>query len=151
MSYVEESARELVDLFINHRNNAFRRMDKSSRGELVVLKFLAQSPPLAPPKQAPPSITPKMIAEMMNVSKPRIALILNALEKKGEILRKPSKTDRRQVLVSITEKGILRVNESKNEWRETLYKVFEEMGEEDTRKFIELIQQFMTSYKNHEK
>ncbi|MCB5953925.1 MarR family winged helix-turn-helix transcriptional regulator [Enterococcus sp. CWB-B31] len=134
MSFAEEAEKELVQLMIQNRDGAFSRFEKSNRGENIVIKFLdIQGEP----------ISPKYLADSLNLSSARIAAVLGSLEKKGQITRHMDPKDRRRINVTLTACGKKAVNAEKREMRERIIWVFNQMGEEDTKKFIELTSKFI--------
>lgn len=73
-----------------------RFADKALGGEMAVMRALML---------AGGSLTPSELADRAWVSSARIANILRALETKGWVEREHSKTDRRRVHVTVTDKG----------------------------------------------
>ncbi len=73
-----------------------RFADKALGGEMAVMRALML---------AGGSLTPSELANRAWVSSARIANILRALEAKGWVEREHSKTDRRRVHVTVTDKG----------------------------------------------
>jgi len=134
MSFAEEAEQELIRLIVQNRDGAFSRLEKSNKGENVVLKFLSRM-------DAPTS--PKHLAESLNLSSARIAVVLGGLEKKGQIIRNMDPTDRRRILVILTDKGKKAAKAEKKEMCDRMIRVFECMGEEDTKRFIELTAKFI--------
>ena len=143
MGFAEEAERELIRLMVKNRHGAFSRLEKSNQGETVLIKFLDQ---LGEPT------SPKRLAEELNLSSARIAVILGNLEKKKQIVRNMDPADRRRISVTLTERGKAVANEHKKEMHDKVIKIFNLMGEEDTKKFVELTAKFMEhSYKLNSK
>ena len=111
------------------------RFNNYSHGEQLVLGYLY--------KEAGKEVVPSAIANYTHTSTARIATILNNLEDKHMITREISRTDRRKILVAITDKGRRTAEEAKMAACTNLARVFEEMGEERTQSFIENFKLFL--------
>jgi DNA-binding MarR family transcriptional regulator len=129
--YVAEAIALLDEIMSNAHNHIYEQMTKATRGESFVLKFLSESDS---------AVFPSELSVALHSSTARISAILRALEKKGEIVRETDKTNRRNVLVTITEAGRNRTKCDMKEAYGILAKVFIDMGEADTQEFIRLTQ-----------
>ena len=134
MTFAEEAERKLIQLMLQNRDGAFSHLEKSNRGENVVIKFLDL--------QGEPT-SPKQLAEALKLSSARIAVVLGSLEKKGQIIRHMDPNDRRRINVTLTACGKKAANAHKKEMRDKIIWIFNQMGEEDTKKFIELTATFI--------
>lgn len=134
MTFAEEAERELMQLLVKNRHGAFSKIEKSSKGANVVIKILA--------RMNEPT-NPKHLAETLNLSTARIAAVLGNLEKRGLISRTMDPDDRRKINVSLTERGKEVAKAEKQEMRAKIVHVFELMGEEDTKKYLELTAKFV--------
>lgn len=85
------------------------------------------------------NILPGEIASSLNMTGGRVAGILRSLEKKELIVRDTDKTDRRRVLVNITEKGKEKVHKGTVQLMDRLSQVTEIMGDENTDGLIKYI------------
>ncbi|MDO5378646.1 MAG: winged helix DNA-binding protein [Clostridia bacterium] len=102
----------------------------SMRGEMAVLRLLDQK------KRR---LTAGEISKFLNMTTPRIAAVLNSLERKGVIERGGDESDRRRVLVTLTERGNACCREKKDAMLTRLAMVFEAIGPEDAEAFIRLM------------
>ncbi|KAF1302650.1 MULTISPECIES: MarR family winged helix-turn-helix transcriptional regulator [Enterococcus] len=134
MSYAEEAQRKLEQLMVRNRHGAFSEMEKSNRGETVVIKYLGHENR---------AVSPKHLAGALNVSSARIAALLGSLEKKGKIQRTMDPDDRRRIQVTLTKSGEEAAEAEKKKMQEKIVCVFQKMGKDDTEKFLELIVKFM--------
>jgi len=132
MNRIEEIVAELEKARSN-RGRAAEQMNLSGRGELFILKYLSN-------KETP--ALPSEIGEAMQSSNARISAALGSLEKKGQIHREIDTTNRRNILVTITEDGRERIRSSMNQMRERLIKIFTEMGEQDALEYVRLSKRF---------
>lgn len=127
--YVNESVTALEKIITSDNFNAFERITRISRGEIFVLKILLFKDGTS---------TPTEISEAMKSTKGRISAILNSLEKKGFIGREIDKDNRRNIIVTLTDSGREYVTNKLQECYKIVSHVFEELGEKDSRKFVEL-------------
>lgn len=107
-----------------------RFADKALGGEMAVMRALMR---------AGGSLTPGELADRAWVSSARIANILRALEAKGWIERKHSKTDRRRVHVTVTDKGRQDLEIKRREFEDRAAAFLEQLGEEDTNELVRLL------------
>lgn len=82
------------------------------------------------------------ISEHIQISKPAVSQIVNALEDKGLVARIGTKMDRRVVFVTLTPEGVALVNKTRNLLSERLVAVFDKMGEADAGTFLMLLDRF---------
>ncbi|BBM19636.1 MULTISPECIES: MarR family winged helix-turn-helix transcriptional regulator [Enterococcus] len=134
MTFAEEAERELMQLLVQNRHGAFSKIEKSSKGANIVIKVLDR---LGEPTN------PKQLAETLNLSTARIAAVLGNLEKRGLISRTMDPDDRRRINVSLTDSGRKAAKAEKQEMRNKIIRVFELMGEDDTKKYLELTAKFV--------
>jgi DNA-binding MarR family transcriptional regulator len=131
---------EAADLFLSTvkkrgKAEVMDRFNHYSHGEQLVLGYLY--------KEAGKEVVPSEIAKYTNTSTARIATILNNLEEKAMITREISRSDRRKILVAITDKGRHKAEQAKMIACSKVAQIFEEMGEARTQSFIENFQLFL--------
>lgn len=134
MTYAEEAERELMQLMVQNRHGAFSKLEKSSKGARIVIKVLDR---IGEPTN------PKYLAETLNLSTARIAAVLGNLEKRGLISRTMDPDDRRRINVSLTESGKKAAKAEMQDMCNRIIRAFELMGEEDTKKYLELTAKFV--------
>lgn len=83
-------------------------------------------------------ITPSEIAEILNVSMPRVVSILNSLENKNLIIKTLDKEDKRKTIITITEVGKELVLNKKEEAITQITKIIEKLDEQDINEYIRL-------------
>jgi len=105
----------------------------SGKGELFILKYLAD-------RDSP--VLPSELSEAMQSSAPRISAALGTLERKGYIHREIDLSNRRKVLVTITDAGRDRTCTFGGHMRRYVISVLTEMGEEDAAEFVRLVKKF---------
>lgn len=99
-------------------------------GERAILAFLEQKK----------EVSAGDIANFLNVSTARIAVLLKNLEKKGLIKKTTSQTDKRKTIVHLTQKGEESCKKLREKLVEKLNNFFLFLGEEDTKNFLRLTQ-----------
>ena len=132
MSKIDEIVAALEEM-TSGRENAMESMSRIGKGELFILKFLYNKNT---------AVIPSEISDAMHSSNARISAALGSLEKKGQIHREIDVTNRRNILVTITEEGRERIRLSMEKMREHMVYVLTEMGEEDAAEFVRLIKRF---------
>ena len=128
-NYVNDSVATLEKILTSDNFSVFERITRVSRGEIFVLKILLFNNGTS---------TPTEISEAMKSTKGRISAILNSLEKKGFIGREIDKDNRRNIIVTLSDSGRDYVMKELRECYRIVAHVFEELGEKDSKKFVEL-------------
>ncbi len=85
--------------------------------------------------------TPLMISDFFQITKPSVTAIINALLKKGYLIKTPSPKDGRSYRVSISSKGYELVKSTKDEYFKAIELLEEKMGPENYGIFIQSLQQ----------
>lgn len=127
--YVNDSVAALERILTSDNFSVFERITRVSRGEIFVLKILLLRDGTS---------TPTEISEAMRSTKGRVSAILNSLEKKGFVGREIDRDNRRNIIVTLTDSGRDYVMKELRECYRIVAHVFEELGEEDSKKFVEL-------------
>lgn len=125
-----ELGRQLLTEFGSMHHRISRSADKALGGEMAVMRALML---------AGGSLTPSELADRAWVSSARIANILRALEAKGWVEREHSKTDRRRVHVTVTEKGRQDLEIKRREFEDRAAVFLEQLGEADTNELVRLL------------
>ena len=102
-----------------------------TQGELKVLNLLLYF--------EDENLLPSEISSKLFMSSAHVASILNSLEKKGLVIREMSPHDRRKILVSITEPGLVYVKEKREKARTAFIYLLNELGEDDSEALIRII------------
>lgn len=101
----------------------------ASRGELCLLMHLK--------RQSEP-VLPGELSEAMSVSTARITRLLNTLEDRGLIRRSADLTDRRKIIVRLTEEGERYLEAVYGRTHRRASAVVEALGAEDTEAFVRI-------------
>lgn len=104
-----------------------RRMEM--RGRFSVLHALYH---------APEGSTPGELAEKCRVSTARIAQMLNALERDGLIVRTPSETDRRRVVVRLTDAGEQELRKYFDSMNAHIVSMLKQLGPDDAHELVRI-------------
>ena len=133
LSYEEKAYIAMNKIMSNSQKNMLENINRANKGELFVLHFLTIRDI---------QVLPSELSAALQASTARISALLGNLEKKGQIEREIDKSNRRNILVTITEAGRERVKTEMQEMKNSMTRVFTEMGETDTTEFIRLTKQF---------
>ncbi|AKV55965.1 MarR-type transcriptional regulator [Bifidobacterium actinocoloniiforme DSM 22766] len=128
MSYAEEAFDELSRLVMEHRAVVPEKVDRSIRGEAVILRALEKFGRL----------TPSQLCKVARLSSGRVSSLLRSLEGKGCVSRTADDEDRRNVHVSITEVGRERNRQAYGMMRRDICWVFGQMGQAQASEFLRL-------------
>ena len=79
----------------------------------------------------------------MSVSSARIAALLNALEKKGYLIRTPASDDRRKILVSLTDAGVALANTFTDDVKNSTADMLAQLGAQDTTEFLRILNRIL--------
>ncbi|WP_243259498.1 MarR family transcriptional regulator [Eubacterium sp. 1001713B170207_170306_E7] len=89
-----------------------------------------------------PGVRISTLSKATNSSMPGVSQMINALENAGYVERITTKKDRRVVYVNVTEAGRVLLETAPRPMLTLLTRTTEEMGEEKTRQFIALMDEF---------
>ena len=106
----------------------------ASRGELCLLMHLKRQSDL---------VLPSELSEAMSVSTARIARLLNTLEDRGLIQRSMDLSDRRKIVVKLTEAGERYLKEVYKRTHRRASAVIDALGAEETETFIRIAEKIV--------
>lgn len=133
LSYADKAFITFHEIMSSKKNNMVDNVNRASKGELFVLHFLLMHKT---------EVLPSELSAALGASTARISALLGALEKKGQIVRNIDKSNRRNILVTITEAGRSRAEAEMKQIQRSMTQVFIDMGEADTAEFIRLTSKF---------
>ena len=129
MDYSKLADEFLQYLHMLRRFKPQQQINESMCGEAYALYYIASRGE---------HIIPSEISEAIGISGARIAATLNGLENKGYITRQIDPSDRRRILVFLTDKG----REQEKSYRGKLIEIIEKMlgllGEHDAKEYIRI-------------
>lgn len=117
------------------RNGPQKQIGKHARGECFVLHCLAG---------ADSPLLPSDLSALAQSSTARIAVVLNTLEKKGYITRAIDPSDRRRVLVSLTSSGAEYIQGVRQQLRQRMCALLEELGKEDAEEYLRITERMLS-------
>ena len=130
-------AEQLVNLQSSlHVTPASRMLSALDWGELLALNYLVLHENAAYPKE---------LSRGMAVSSARVAALLNHLERQGLIRRAPDPADSRQVIVSLTEAGLMEIRRKREEIIQAAMQILEELGPEDAKALLRIQEKLVRS------
>lgn len=104
--------------------------------ELVVMRGLEENCPYSDN-----NISISEVQDGLHITKSAISQMMNSLEKKGFIQRKIDTEDRRKIVVTLTKAGKDILKETKESANQNLDKIISNLGDDNTKQFIELLNQ----------
>jgi len=113
------------------RNNVQTSSD-ISRSEFFMLKAIRRN-------STPQGLSMSNLSELLKISKPAVSQMVNSLEEKGYVERILPKSDRRLVLVRLTEAGQQGLDQEMQAFTARLSQTFAELGEKDTEELLRLL------------
>ncbi|GHV45372.1 MarR family transcriptional regulator [Clostridia bacterium] len=139
-SYIQQAVLAFGEVRSSNQLDMMERMNRANKGELFVLHFLAMRGVAALPSE---------LSAALHSSTGRISALLGTLEKKGQIERNIDTSNRRNILVTLTEAGRARAETEMKKRRDGMTQTFAEMGETDTLEFIRLMKRFFSISQKH--
>ncbi|MCL2747553.1 MAG: transcriptional regulator [Oscillospiraceae bacterium] len=140
LRFADKATREFNEIMASNQKDMLESINRANKGELFVLHFLAAHEA---------HVIPSALSAAMHASTGRISALLGVLEKKGQITREIDKSNRRSILVTITKSGRERAETEMKSIKESLSRVFMEMGEEETALFLRMIRRFFELSQKH--
>ena len=129
MDYRKLAEDFMQKMFLLSKARPQRKMHDSMKGESFVLHYLDHQGGSAQPSE---------LSNSMDISTARIAAALNSLERKGMITRRIDTSDRRRILVELTEAGKIQSEAQRQEILEHAAKMLGMLGEEDAREYVRI-------------
>lgn len=118
-----------------------------SQGEYLVLRNIWLSNIALSSHEKEGYIKAADLSDILELSRPSITRILNALEGRGFITRNIDKIDRRSVNIELTEAGIEAVKKANKNILNITERLVVSLGDSDTDKLIELMDKLTEIYK----
>lgn len=125
----EETERLLELLRQSRPKKMFDHFERTDAGLMCVLKYLIK---------ADRPVSAGEISCHMNVSTARVAVLIKKLEERELVEKTSDPSDARKTMLKISENGIKRIEEHRNNFIEFFSSVIDRIGEEKFTQFIEL-------------
>ena len=130
MDYTE-LAKQMLENMRNLRHTRPQKdMSESMQGATFIMQYLLERNE---------AVLPSEISNFMGISTARIAAALNKLEDKGYIEREIDKSDRRQILVTLTQEGRAFAGQNQQEFLLNTSKMLAYLGEDDAKELIRIM------------
>lgn len=127
----ESLAREFMDVMHRmRRRNDQRQINDSMHGENFVLSYISEHEG---------NVIPSDISNAMGTTSARIAAVLNSLEGKGFISRRIDPSDRRKILIDLTDDGRAQVDTHYQMIMSYTTNMLQYLGEYDSKEYIRII------------
>ena len=130
MNYTELAMEFLKKMQVFHKARPHRNINEAFQGEAFVLHFIFLHGG---------DVLPGEISNEMDVSSARVAAALNSLENKGLITRQIDKSDRRKILVRLTQEGELLAEKHHQAVVEDAANMLTLLGEHDAKEYVRII------------
>jgi DNA-binding MarR family transcriptional regulator len=130
MDYRALAREYMVILHKMRKQKSEKRINASLHGEQFVLSYVSH---------AEGSVIPSDISTEMGISTARVATALGSLESKGLITRRIDESDRRRILVELTEAGREKEAEHAKGITCVLVRMLENLGETDAIEFLRIL------------
>ena len=140
LNFADKAFIEYNEIMSNKHKNMLEDLNRANRGELFVLQYLLMRKT---------EVLPSELSAALHSSTARVSALLGTLEKKGQIIRNIDTSNRRNILVTITEAGRIRAGFELQKMKDSMTQVFTDMGEEETKEFIRLSKKFAELLKKH--
>jgi MarR family transcriptional regulator, organic hydroperoxide resistance regulator len=137
-----ELAIELTEAF--SRPHFAKREPEHVHGEMGIMMFLQMNKI----KNGVESFSSGDLSKALELSTGRMAIALNGLEKKGFIRRTTDYSDRRRVIVSITEDGSAFAESQHEKGLDRFEKMLRALGEEDAVEFVRITKRIAEQFLN---
>ena len=136
MDYSKLADEFLEQMHVLRRLKPQQKLTESMHGEAMALHQIAKGGE---------QIIPSEISSAIGISGARIAATLNSLENKGHIIRRIDPSDRRRILVTLTEKGRAQEEAHRRQLSETIEKMLRQLGEHDAKEYIRITRKIIES------
>lgn len=124
-----EKAEELFQVIMMRKKFLVRLPLNCSQGEMGALLYFTL---------VKDGITASKLSEILNVSLPRVASMLNSLEVKQFIRKETNSGDKRKINIYVTEMGRKLILNKKKEAIDKITKIIERLDEEEINQYIKL-------------
>ena len=129
MDFTKLAEEYMEQMHMFRRFKPQQKINESMHGETFALHHIASN-------SGP--VIPSEISDAIGISGARIAATLNSLENKGYITRRIDTSDRRRILITLTDKGREQEEAHRRMLCETIEKMLRQLGEHDAKEYIRI-------------
>lgn len=138
----ENRAKEFIRKFHESRpKEFFKKLDDKDKGLGLIMFMLAG---------ATGEVLAGDISRELGMSTPQVSAALNALERKGFIVRTTAPQDRRKIVVDLTDAGRAEVAHVQQITEQTVEYLMETVGERDLNEFLRIINEIKSALESKE-
>lgn len=130
MDYRELARQFLHDSYQFRKHGMQRKIDETMQGEAFAILYILRQDGI---------VLPSEISNEMNISSARVAAMLNSLEGKGLISRQIDKSDRRRILVDLTQAGRELAEKHHQYVVNATVRMLEMLGEHDAGELVRIM------------
>jgi DNA-binding MarR family transcriptional regulator len=134
MNYLGLARQFLNSLFQLKKHGHRKKISENMQGEALAMLYVLEQKDI---------VLPSEMSNEMNISSARVAAMLNSLESKELITRQIDKTDRRKILVSLTQKGIELALKHRQQVENHTAQILELLGEHDASELIRITEKLV--------
>jgi DNA-binding MarR family transcriptional regulator len=136
----ESQAEEIINkLQSSNPIKYFQILDESQNGMFYILLFLSKSKD---------DVYASTLAKEMKISRARVAVLIQKLLKKNLIEKEASNADSRIDILKITEYGLQKIDEFKNEMVRLTTKIINKIGIKEFNHYIDVSNEIISAIKN---
>lgn len=126
-----ELAKQFLHNSYQYRSRAHqKRFDDNMHGEAFAMSYIFRQGG---------TVLPSDISNEMNISSARVAVMLNNLESKGFLTRQIDNSDRRRILVELTQDGIEFAKKHNKTVINYIVRILKLLGEHDAKELVRII------------
>lgn len=129
MDYTELAKQFLSDSYLFRKQSQQKKIDESMQGEAFAILYVLRQGG---------SVLPSEISTVMNITSARVAAVLNSLEDKGLITREIDSSDRRKILINLTEEGKALAEKRYQMAVNSTVRLLKILGEDDARELVRI-------------
>lgn len=130
MDYTELAKQFLHASYHFRKHGMQRKIDETMQGEAFAILYILRQGGI---------VLPSEISNEMNISSARVAAMLNNLESKGLVSREIDKSDRRRILVDLTQSGRELAEKHHQHAVNATVRMLEMLGEHDAGELVRIM------------
>ncbi len=130
MDYMELAKQFLHNSYQLRKRGHHKKIDETMQGEAFAILYILRQGDI---------VLPSDISNEMNISSARVAAMLNSLENKGLITRQIDKSDRRKILVELTQEGKELAEKHDQMVVNNTARMLELLGEHDAKEMVRIM------------
>ncbi|GAA4653265.1 transcriptional regulator [Anaerocolumna aminovalerica] len=130
MDYMELAKQFLHNSYQFRKRGHQKKIDETMQGEAFAILYILRQGDI---------VLPSEISNEMNISSARVAAMLNSLENKGLVTRQIDKSDRRKILVELTQEGKELAEKHNQMVVNNTARMLELLGEHDAKELVRIM------------